>query len=228
MKPKLSLIYIFCGLAACSELAFPTHAQQPDLVERINKHDRDAILEAGRSGDKSLIPLLETMARPPDAQISPEALNGMDSRQAERVKEAMRRPMYDEPSAVSARMALAKLGVKEYLDEIVSELTTTNSYAYKTQLHYSSANPEHAKLMTQYYALKELLYVNNPSTVKYIASVLYDPFDPNKGNTSDVIWPVPAHQAAVTMQQILGTGPSDTSDIAAWQKWWEQNKDKYP
>jgi hypothetical protein len=168
------------------------------------------------------------MARPPDRQISQEALEGMDPQRAEKVKEATRQPMYDEPSAVNARMALAKLGVQEYLDEIVSELTTTNSYAYKAELHYSPSNSDHARLMTQYHALKELLYVNNPSTIKYIASLLYDPYNPNKGNTSDVIWPVPAGEAAETLHQMLGTGPSDTTDIAAWKNWWQQNKDKYP
>jgi hypothetical protein len=226
MKRFPSGIHFFQVAALCVALVLPAHAQQQDLVERIKKGETSAILEVGRSGDKSFIPQLESMARPSDSELSPDELKGMDPQQAERVKEAMRRPMYNEPSAVNARMALAKIGVKEYLDEIVSELTTTNSRAYKAELHYYPA--DHARLMTQYNALKALLYVNNPSTVKYIASELYDTYDPNKGNTSDVIRPVPAVEAAEALRKMLGTGPSDTSDIATWKQWWEQNKAKYP
>jgi hypothetical protein len=228
MRASRGIIHFLGGVALCVVLAHSTHAQDQKAVEQIKKGDPRAILEAGKTGDKSLIPLLEGMARPPDAELDPEAVKGMDPQHAEKVKEAMRRPTYDEPSAVSARMALAKIGVKDYLDEMVSELTTTNSHAYNAQLHYYSGSPDHARLMTQSHALKALLYVNNPSTVKYIASVLYDTYDPNRGNTSDAIQPVPAVEAAETLRQMLGTGPSDTTDIAAWKNWWEQNKDKYP
>jgi len=231
MKLPRNIIQILSTLAICLALTLTTVAQDEKLVGRINAGEPGAMLEAGRSGDQRLIPMLKNVARPHSVpQVNSDDVKGMNAQQVQSLKEAMWRPVYAEPSAENARMALAKLGVKEYLDEIVLEATSpTNSPVYRERLEYrGSSTGAHDALMTQYYALKKLVYINNPSTIKYIASVLYDTYDPNKGNTGDVIWPVPAVEAAETLHRILGTSPSDISDTAAWKKWWEQNKDKYP
>lgn len=230
MKSTRTMFQFLGATVTCLAIALTTEARDEKLVERVSKGEPSAISEAGKTGDKTFIPLLEKIARPhSDPQVDAEQAKGMDPERVKALKDAMWRPVYTEPVAVNARMALAKLGVKEYLNELVLEATSpTNSPVYKERLKYRefSTGP-HEALMTQYYALKKLVYVHDPSTVKYIASVLYDPYDPNKGNTSDVIQPMPAYEAAETLRQIVKDGPN-TDDVGAWQKWWEQNKDKYP
>ena len=74
-------------------------------------------------------------------------------------------------AALNARMALAKLGVKQYLDEILTELKTpTNSTLFR--VCYSTLSPSGYGYYVQVDALRKLAYIKNPSTIKDIAYFL--------------------------------------------------------
>ena len=80
----------------------------------------------------------------------------------------------------------------------------------------------------RYKAFEKLAYINNPSTIKIVASFLYNTEDPNLDpGKGDAVYPTPAQCAMGTLGKMVKNPPS-TGDIAAWQQWWEQNKDKYP
>jgi hypothetical protein len=222
-------------MITCLALALTTGAQNEKLVERVTKGEPSAILEAGKTGDKTIIPLLEKMARPHSVpQINPEEAKGMDAQQTEALKKAMWRPVYTEPAAENARMALARLGVKEYLDEILLELTNpTNSPVYKERDEYLVPPPSTTeRLSIQTEAFRKLAYIKDRSSVKVVASFLY-----NKevwGMQGGMLWDSPSQMAMTTLGQITETQPqiayesSYGDKLHAWQQWWEQNKSKYP
>jgi hypothetical protein len=136
-------------------------------------------------------------------------------------------------------MALAKLGVKKYLDEAIAELTTTNSalfayYMTSGMCPFASeeGRKECATMHTQETAFKKLAYIRNPSTVKIVAQFLYStehfPLAPD-------VPPWWASGAAVrALRQMVDNPPAlpavhtGEEEDRAWQQWWEQNKDKYP
>ncbi len=137
----------------------------------------------------------------------------------------------------AGKKALAKLGVKEYLDGILVELTNTSSTAVASG---RGMNPsvDYAKLSVQTEAFKKLAYIKNRSTVKVIAAFLYGKENPNdyivkSDSESDgywycmVIYERPSEAAMKTLAQIVDNPPA-SSDVKVWQQWWEQNKDKYP
>jgi hypothetical protein len=226
-----------------------TPAETPsnaELLAAIQRDDRNAILEAGKSGDKTFIPILSERAKPRGVPpLDPEKLTGISPRDVEMLKRDRERPRFD-PIADAAKMALAKLGVKEYRDEIVSELTTTNStnfrttYRELTELAGVSRDKavQDAKYSTQLDALQKLAYINDSSTIKYIAPLLYDTTDPSPkpapGAMDRVVLSSLAQLAVHTLKQMVRPLPSnvqgvtDMDEIRAWQQWWEQNKDKYP
>jgi hypothetical protein len=207
-----------------------------NLLARVQQKDRDAILEAGRTGDRGFIPALEAIARPQlVVKLEPEATRDLSPEQIENLKRTWWHPVYDDPAAVNARTALAKLGVKEYLDEIVLELTDpANSPVCKEREGHPQYNCLPIEMRTA--AFGKLAYIRSRSTVRAIASFLSVTSEPDSTG-SDMKYEPYAHLAMRTLAQIVDNPPQiDLPDVAEtfdartkiWQQWWEQNKDKYP
>jgi hypothetical protein len=142
----------------------------------------------------------------------------------------------------TAKKALAKLGVKKYLDEILLELTDpTNSPAGKELIGPPGFPPKHVALVVQTRAFEKLAYVKDRSTVKVLTSFLYGKENPEdyveRGGFDMVVYQPPSEMAMRTLAQIVDNSPAvnlsgtnDTRDarVKIWQQWWEKNKDKYP
>jgi hypothetical protein len=201
-----------CVLCSClysvSVLAQNTNALSGKtntvLLEQIHHGEYSAILEAGRTGDTNLIPHLQ-------AQITGEPTD---------------------PSTEAAKMALAKLGVKKYLDETVAELNTTNSALFVFCKNHSicpfpseEMRVQCAKQRTWETAFKKLTYIRNPSTVKVVAQFLYS--TESFYNAPDVPPWSASGFAIFTLRQMVDNPPQG-DDVKVWQQWWEKNKDKYP
>jgi hypothetical protein len=141
------------------------------------------------------------------------------------------------PDYNARKKALAKLGVKEYLDEILIELTNTSSTVVASGRGMNSSI-DYARLSAQTEALKKLAYIKNRSTVKLIAAFLYgkenaDDYIVKSDSESNGYWYCmliyerPSETAMKTLAQIVDNPPAG-NDVKVWQQWWEQNKDKYP
>lgn len=146
----------------------------------------------------------------------------------------------------TARMALAKLGVKPYLDEFVTDLTSTNSPLLKSWKESNlrlgirmEAAEREAELISKEQALDALVYIGDKSTLKYIAAELYNTNCPNRGNSDNLLMsrtPIAWLAARALSQMHLENAPQPSADgdpewlnhIEAWKIWWEKNKDKYP
>jgi hypothetical protein len=172
-------------------------------LEGIGRGEYHAILEAGPTGDTNLIPYLQ-------AQITGEPTD---------------------PSTEAAKMALAKLGVKKYLDEIVAEGAPTNSAlfaAYANGQPVGSSDPTVMRVANCHAlanAFEKLAYIRNRSTVKIVAAFLYN--TESFYNAPDVPPSWPSSFAILTLRQMVDNHPQ-SDDAKVWQQWWEQNKDKYP
>jgi hypothetical protein len=180
------------------------------MLEGVSRGEYSAILEAGRAGDTNLIPYLQ-------AQIT-----GTPS----------------DPSTEAATMALAKLGVKKYLDAVVSQFAPTNSAlfaAYQSGQPVGSSDPT-VMHVANYHALasafEKLAYIRNRSTVKIVAAFLYNTEHFQFAPDVPPSWPSSA--AARALQQMVENPPvlpavcTGEEEHRVWQQWWEQNKDKYP
>ncbi|MGD1019875.1 MAG: hypothetical protein ABSA12_11230 [Verrucomicrobiia bacterium] len=209
-------------------------SRSESLVQRVARGDRDAILEAGNTGDKGFIPVLESTARP-HYTGGPESIKGLSPQQAEALSNSVWRTVYDDPVAVNARMALAKLGMKDYLDEILLELTDPASSPVCKE---REGHPQYGcyPIDLRNAAFHKLAYIKNRSTVRAIASFLSVTSEPDSTG-SDVKYEPYAHLAMRTLAQIVDDPPQinlpdDSENFDArskiWQQWWEQNKDKYP
>lgn len=212
-----------------------TPSADSNILSRVQHGDRDAILEAGKTGDKSFIPVLESIARPHYAvQIDTNTFRNMTPQQVEIFKNTIWHPVYDDPAAVNARMALAKLGVKEYLDEILLELTNpTSSPVYKEREEHRAYRYNPIRLRSE--AFGKLGYIKDPSTVRTVASFL--PITSEPVTDVDVIYDSYSELAMRTLAGMVDNPPqvnlpdvSDTLEARSkiWQQWWQQNKDKYP
>lgn len=212
-----------------------TPSADTELLSKVQRGDRSAILDAGRTGDKSFIPVLEAMARPHYVvQIDADVAKNMTPQQVEMQKKTLWHPVYDNQTAVNARMALAKLGVKEYLDEILLELTDpTSSPVYKERVEHQSYRYNPTRLRSE--AFGKLAYIRDRSTVRTIASFL--PITSEPVTDTDVMYDSYSELAMRTLAQIVDNPPqvnlpdvSETLEARSkvWQQWWEQNKDKYP
>lgn len=126
-------------------------------------------------------------------------------------------------AAVNAQMALAKLGEKREMDEIVLET--------------KSLDPA-----VQEYAIDKLAYVANKSAVRALIDLLDDKskhrrkvWESKDGRkrVSDVIHEPASHQAMRVLIKIVPDGPKfknpvpTKDDVTAWKDWWKKNKDKY-
>jgi hypothetical protein len=229
MKLSLKILLNVTGAMILLTTLLPvcekSYAQTETLEQRVARGDGDAFIEAANRNRYDLIPALEKSSE--------------DS---------------------TAQMALARLGVKQYVDVFVRQLTdTTNSNAYAYYRSRELRDPKTAEYMTKVNALRSLLYINDKSTVRAIVSELDDTNRPPR-LARDLVCEPPCAGAVQTlermglenapvvdkvktgdtraeqeafekwMEQHPGQGPTATPEehLAAWKKWWEQNKDKYP
>jgi len=222
MKSWVYSLMLCIVTSAAAELS---EAEKAHLAQRIRAADPNAMLEAGISGDPALISPLEELLQSRSDSVTEDlrALAHSGFRYPRR-EDLMDRE-YD-MACQNARMALAKLGVKKYLDEIMTELTTpTNSTLFK--IIYGTGDPEQGVYKIQVRALGKLAYINNPSTTRVIAEFLQYTESPNVSHPHDYVRPALAIFAAQTLRKMVDNPPA-TDDAFAWQRWWQQNKDKYP
>jgi HEAT repeat protein len=238
LQAAVVTLFLAWALLSSTVRTLAAQSSHDELLVRIERGDQNAILEAGKTGDKSFIPVLESIAKPHYVdQIDTNTFRNMNPQQVKTLKNSSWHPVYDDPAAVNARMALAKLGVKECLDEIVIELTDpTNAPVAKTW--GPSFSSKHVRLWVQMEAAKKLSYIKDRSTVKVFVSLLSgneNPEDYIEGG--DVTFRSPSELAMETLPQIVDSPPridlppdAETHDarVKIWQQWWEQNKDKYP
>jgi hypothetical protein len=204
MKTLWLSIYCLGCVAVLAQTTPSTSDSKAALLERVNRGEYSAMLEAGRAGDTNIIPYLE-------GQITGNPTD---------------------PSTEAAAMALAKLGVKKYLDEAIAELTATNSALFEAHMKnggcpFPSAErrKQCATMETQETAFKKLAYIRNPSTVKVVAQFLYSTEHYQFAHDVPPWWPSSA--AIFTLRQMVDN-PPQSDDAKVWQQWWELNKHKYP
>jgi hypothetical protein len=229
MKLSLRILFNVAGTMILLTILLPvcqdSYAQAETLDHRVARGDGNAFIEAANHNRYDLIPALEKF-----------------------------------PDDSTAQMALARLGVKRYVDLFVKQLTdTTNADLYAYYRNREQRDPKTAEYMTKVNALRSLLYINDKSTVRVIVSELDDTNRPPM-LAQDVICEPPSAGAVRTLERMgldnapvvdkvksgdtraeqeafekwveqhPGQGPTASPEehLAAWKKWWEQNKDKYP
>ena len=227
----LQAVVVATSLACVLLSAVRVQAKQPshkELLEQIQGGDRAAMLEAGNTGDTSFVPSLEAYI-----QTNMSALSNDLVKLEEKAQQfgrtsglSMERELasrHSELQIQAAQMALAKLRVEKYLDEIISELTATNTPSGRelsgTEIYEVKAG-----------ALKKLAYIANPSTIKFIGPCLYDTADPYPyvpGARDKFLVSRVASDAMAALRKMITDAPV-TNDFTVWQQWWEQNKGKYP
>jgi hypothetical protein len=211
MKTLYVSILCLCSVGVLAQTTIPASGKiNAALLERVGRGEYSAILEAGRTGDTNLIPYLQ-------AQITGEPTD---------------------PPTEAAKMALAKLGVRKYLDQIVAEVALPNSAlfaAYQNGQPVGASDPTVMRVVN-YHALEKafekLAYVRNRSTVKIVAAFLYN--TESFYNAPDVPPSWPSGAAVRALRQMVDNPPAlpavhtGEQEDRAWQQWWEKNKDKYP
>jgi hypothetical protein len=228
------LIWIAAG-QSCPAQAPAAQPSHDELLTRVQHGDRNAIIQAGATGDTNFVSVLESIARPHFvAQVNSNSVRNMSPEQIETLRESMWRPMYDDPIAVDARVALAKLGIKDYLDEILTELTDP---AHSPVCKERDGHPQFRcdAIRVRNRAFDKLAYIRSRSTVRPIASFLSVTSAP--ASEGDIRYDSYANMAMRALTKIVNdppqTGlPEDSATLDArskiWQHWWKQNKDKYP
>jgi hypothetical protein len=116
-----------------------------------------------------------------------------------------------------ARQAMAGLGDKVYLDEILADLNTRG--------------------LRRSQAIGKLAYVGDKSTVRSLALLLYDPGSPEpEFGSKDVVFYAPyRYEAAGALARIIDNPPVNKrtlhlieQDIVTWRAWWEAHQNEYP
>lgn len=202
---KLMAYMLTLLLAAWQLSSFAAGEAPESLEQRVGRGEARAFIEAADLGRKDLIPAIEKFAA-------------------------------DE---TWARTTLAKLGMRKYLDEIIGELITpTNSAAFRNRVcpnPLRDIRPEIEAHLTRLEALKKIAYMRDPSTVKIVAALLYSA-EPAPEPDCDVTYAPIRYEAALTLSVMNQTRKLTNApqakfpvvNLADWQQWWEQNKDKYP
>jgi len=218
---SVAVIVIGTTLTICQG----SQAQTETLEQRVARGDGDAFIEAANQNRYDLIPALEKFS-----------------------------------DDTTAQKALARLGVKQFVDLFVKQLTdTTNTDLYAYYRSREQRDPKTAEYLSKISALRNLLYIHDKSTVRAIVSELDDTNRPPRlardmvceAPAAEAVWilermglenaPVVdkvksgdtrAEQEAFEkwMEQHPGQGPTASPEehLAAWKKWWDQNKAKYP
>lgn len=127
MHTFVLLAVSFCVCASAQEGESKLSTTKEAIVERIEKGDRKAILELGYLGDLSVVPYLRKLLQQPNKNFG-----GVSS---------------------NAQMALAKLGDKEQMQVILSELGSQNPHL-------------------QHQAVKKLAYVGGDDSIRALARAL--------------------------------------------------------
>ncbi|MGO9244960.1 MAG: hypothetical protein ACLPT4_04405 [Verrucomicrobiia bacterium] len=218
---SVAVIVIWTTLTICQV----SQAQTETLEQRVVRGDGDAFIEAANHNRYDLIPALEKFS-----------------------------------DDTTAQKALARLGVRQYVDLFVKQLTdTTNTDLYAYYRSREQLDPKTAEYMTKVNALRNLLFIHDKSTVRAIVSELDDTNRP-PSHSQHIARQAPDESAVLTLERFglenapvvdkvkpaendadraviekwmrehPGEGPFATPEekIAAWKKWWDQNKDKYP
>jgi hypothetical protein len=214
-----SIAFVICSVAFANAISEPDRIK---LLQRIQEGNPAAMLEAGQGGDVTMIPALEEFlqARSNAVEETMSRLAKAYGNEEERrrfmlPREAIMTSEYD-IAAQNARTALARLHVKKYLDEILTELIDpTNSTVFRVW----GGNG----FSVQAGALKKLAYVKDPSTVKFAAKFLNE----TERQQSDAPRPPLAWYAICTLRSLVDNPPA-TNDFKVWQEWWGQNRDRYP
>ena len=210
-------LFLFCIVASvtCATGEFLCCGQGTESLEqRVGRGESEGFLQAANEGRKDLIPALEKYAQYP-----------ADERETIRVR---------------AKMALAKLGVKKYLGEILLEVTDpTNAPVAKAW--GPSFSSKHIALWVQMDAFNKLAYIKDRSTVKTLVAFLDAKENPEdyveRGGKDIVRFERPSNAAMRILPQIVDNPPNidvpdgpDAHDakVKVWQQWWQQNKDRYP
>jgi hypothetical protein len=134
-----------------------------------------------------------------------------------------RREKHRHSLAANAQMALAKVGERAEMDEIIAE-TKSNDPA------------------VQAYAIEKLSYVGNNEAIRNLIGLLDDMRIrrglPEKGadgkmHDSDVGFGPPSYAAIKALIKLIPGGPRlkgkypSKDDAAAWKTWWSANKEKF-
>lgn len=168
------------------------------LIKKVENGDQKAILELGSLGDKSVVPVLRgILSRASHRNYGGEAAN--------------------------AQMALAKLGEKQQLKEILAE--------------FDSDDPA-----LQDDAIKKLTYVGGNESVRALVKLLDDKqwrkgkdgAGPKGEPPMDKVFYSPRYILAMkALAQIVPNPPvppqsePTEKDLPKWREWWKQNQDKY-
>src|SRR5437773_1299903 len=90
-------IFLGCVLLSAATRANSESATNNELLARVQQGDKDALLEAGKTGDKSFIPILEKMAKPRFVfHIDPERAERFGPQLVDRIQKSQAHPVYDE------------------------------------------------------------------------------------------------------------------------------------
>lgn len=134
-----------------------------------------------------------------------------------------RKEKHKNSPASNAQMALAKMGEKKEMDEIVAEA--------------KSAEPD-----VQSEAIEKLRYVGNKPAVRELRSLLSSSAKnrrkewkgaDGKVQRGHVIFEAPRHQAVRALQGLFPDGPKQKEkfitddDVTAWKEWLNKNREKY-
>lgn len=125
--------------------------------------------------------------------------------------------------AVSAQMALAKMGEEQEMNEIVAE-SRSDDPAVQSE------------------AIEKLRYVANKRAIRELIDLLDHPakFRRNRSKGSSgkireghVIFGPPSHQAMEALGEVVPNPPEynkdkpTKGDIAKWKEWWKKNRQKF-
>ena len=201
---RLVVLLIFACISTVSDLALVqerrSSPQVEELILKAESGDRQAILQMGSLGDQSAVPYLQ--------KIREDSSEGFGS------------------ASSYAQMALAKLGVKKELDEILKE-----------------ANSDDPAI--QQAAVKKLGYIGGRDAIGALVGLLdqnkyrsMKGFDPNRRGPNGErpqgreVFPPLNLDAMRALSQIVSSPPVDPratpteADVATWRRWYEANKDK--
>jgi HEAT repeat protein len=150
-----------------------------ELAEKIKTGDYESILEMGTSGDRTIIPYLKVLASKESKWI-----------------------VHD-----NAQMALAKLGEKEYLNQILAEV--------------DAESPD-----IQDKAMKKLSYVGGKAAFKKFYELL-DDNDPRQSESPCIIFFTRSTTAMFFLREMVANPPTTKAGaeyIRIWKEWFDQNK----
>jgi HEAT repeat protein len=183
-----------------------------EVIKAAENYDPGAIEELGVRQERSSLDLLTRVAGESDV-VEPPAKVRPSWAETKAAMKAQRR----NESHVSARIALAKMGEKRYLNDIIAGL--------------SSPNPDRRAKCIGY-----LGRIGDKGAVKSLIPILDDNNSPPKKRHGHVRNPTFAMMAADSLRLILPDAEkqflADSNGngyvpIKAWKAWWEKHKSEF-